>query len=60
MQGVVARAPAMKMPLLCICYGHQLMDEAWGGTIGLHPKGNEIGLHEISVHQKAISVIEFA
>ncbi|WP_374707264.1 hypothetical protein [Pseudomonas sp. 008] len=30
MQGVVARTPAMKMPLLCICYGHQLMAEAWG------------------------------
>lgn len=31
------------VPLLGICYGHQLMSWALGGEVGYHPKGAEVG-----------------
>ncbi len=32
-----------RVPLLGICYGHQLMSWALGGEVGYHPEGPEIG-----------------
>ena len=40
-------AMAIEMPLLGVCYGHQLMAHALGGTVDYHPGGCEIGLQEI-------------
>lgn len=37
-----------KIPLLGICYGHQLMARALGGGVGYHPDGIEIGTTQIS------------
>lgn len=36
-----------RVPLLGICYGHQLMAHAMGGVVDFHPKGREIGQHTI-------------
>lgn len=34
---------AADVPLLGICYGHQLLAQATGGRVGYHPAGREIG-----------------
>ncbi|WDP89919.1 MAG: glutamine amidotransferase [Desulfobacter sp.] len=42
------RAVAGGMPLLGICYGHQVLARAMGGTVDFHPQGTEIGTVDIS------------
>jgi GMP synthase (glutamine-hydrolysing) len=37
------------LPVLGICYGHQLLAEALGGRVGDNPRGREIGSVEIRV-----------
>lgn len=37
------------IPLLAICYGHQLLAKALGGTSGYHPHGMEMGTVDINV-----------
>lgn len=41
--------PCGSLPVLGICYGHQLLAHAFGGEIGYHPQGIEIGTVEIEV-----------
>lgn len=31
------------VPVLGLCYGHQIIADAWGGTVDYHPRGQEIG-----------------
>ncbi|PPC79384.1 glutamine amidotransferase [Pokkaliibacter plantistimulans] len=42
-------AMAIDMPLFGVCYGHQLMAHALGGTVDYHPAGLEIGCQEIEL-----------
>ena len=43
----------LEIPLLGICYGHQLLAKSLGGKAGYHPKGMELGTVDISVSDEA-------
>jgi len=40
---------AAKVPVLGICYGHQLLGRAMGGIVEDHPGGKEVGTFEIEL-----------
>lgn len=42
-------AVAENVPILGICYGHQLLAHALGGEVGYHPQGIEIGTVSVSL-----------
>ena len=41
------------LPLLGICYGHQLIAHALGGEVGDHPQGREMGTIHLELHPHA-------
>lgn len=38
-----------QLPLLGVCYGHQLLADALGGTVTNNPQGKEVGLKTVSL-----------
>jgi GMP synthase (glutamine-hydrolysing) len=45
----IREAMTHSLPMLGICYGHQLMAHALGGRVDYHPGGVEIGVHAVSL-----------
>lgn len=48
LRGAVARA----IPVLGICYGHQLLAHALGGRVGPNPRGRQIGTVQVQLTEK--------
>ncbi|MGH8114362.1 MAG: glutamine amidotransferase, partial [Rhodanobacteraceae bacterium] len=46
--GWIRNALDAETPLFGVCYGHQLMAHALGGTVGWLPAGREIGTHTVT------------
>ena len=44
------------LPILGICFGHQLIASAFGSTISKNPNGNREGLVEINAEQESYSI----
>lgn len=51
----LARAVSSEVPVLGVCYGHQLLAHALGGEVGYHPNGRETGTHEVELLPEAAS-----
>ncbi len=51
----VVNAAKARLPLLGICFGHQLMAHFFGGEAGDHPEGMEIGTTDIFMNEHAAS-----
>jgi len=47
--GVIARG----VPVLGVCYGHQLLTHALGGQVGYHPRGTEEGTFSVEFTPEA-------
>lgn len=45
----LAQAVEKAVPLLGVCYGHQLLAHALGGEVGYHPGGREIGTRRVEL-----------
>ncbi|GAA4343109.1 glutamine amidotransferase [Pigmentiphaga soli] len=45
LRGAVGRG----LPILGICYGHQLLAHALGGVVGYHPRGREVGTQAVEL-----------
>jgi GMP synthase (glutamine-hydrolysing) len=54
------RARSHGVPMLGICYGHQLLAHAFDGVVGDNPAGREMGTAELELHPPAASDPLFA
>jgi GMP synthase (glutamine-hydrolysing) len=38
------------VPVLGLCYGHQIIADAWGGIVDYHPRGQEVGTVDVELN----------
>lgn len=50
----LADAVRAEIPVLGVCYGHQLLAHALGGEAGYHPGGRETGTHSVELLDAAL------
>lgn len=50
----LADAVKAEVPVLGVCYGHQLLAHALGGEVGFHPRGRETGTHQVELLDTAL------
>lgn len=48
------------VPTLAVCYGHQLLAQAMGGTVGPNPNGRQIGTRQVRLTRNAGDDLLFA
>ena len=53
--GYLREATARQLPILGICYGHQLLAHACGGLVGYNPVGRHIGTARVELTEAAAS-----
>lgn len=49
----LARAVAEEVPVLGVCYGHQLLAHSLGGEVDFHPRGRETGTRPVQLTDAA-------
>ena len=59
-EAFVCEAVALQVPLLGICFGHQLLAQALGGTVSWNPHGRQIGSVSVQLDSEAASEALFA
>lgn len=47
----IRKADALKVPILGICFGHQVLASALGGAVTQSPKGWEVGAHSFQLNE---------
>jgi GMP synthase (glutamine-hydrolysing) len=53
----IVQAAQEEFPLLGVCFGHQAMAHALGGTVGYHPESSIFGTFDLNLHPAAKSTI---